>query len=226
MAMNAATAMYRSTCNWCGELDYRWIKSVFFALILVVGVVFAWFFPWGASPPHGMKWNAWQTEPANGQNFQVLTTLLVQNREEVRFWQGILFNISLVFIGGVFGVLSLALKMTTSSESLRWTYTIAIVFLCAFYLIFVKVAEDAIALNHHDLTGIEIALKLAKPGEYIQGQPIYDHSEANQKVGRGEDLIKRLVPFGIFLAVLSVFGVLFLPNPPRDVGQRNDADGK
>lgn len=221
--------------NWWGEIENRSWKAIFFAAILLLGVYYAWFFPWGRWPPYGAAWSDWNTEPTRGANFDVLTSLLVQNREEVRFWQGVLFNVSLVFTAGVFGIVSFALKMRAPRreaeslhtshpnhlEWLRWTYAIAVVFLAAFYLIFVKVAENAIALNHHDLTGIEIALKLAKESEYIQGQAIYDHRKENQKAGKGEHLIKQLAPFGISLTVLSVFAVLFLPVPPQPIGLTN-----
>ena len=200
-------------------------KLLFFALMVICGYCFALIFPWGRWPPYPFDdWPLWHTEPAQGADLDVLKTLLAQNRDEVRFWQGVLFNVSMVFTGGVLGIVSLALKTKALSELLRWVYAIAIVFLCTFYLIFVKVAENAIALNHRDLTGIEIGLKLAKEGAYLQGQPFYDHSEESQKRGKGESLIKQIVPFGILLAVLSAGALLFLPVSSESAGRVNDAD--
>ena len=194
----------------------KWWKPATFGVIVVSAVVFALWLPhWGSWPPYGAgNWVVWKTHAARCSNVQVLTSLLAQNREEVRFWQGILFNVSLGFIGSVLGILSIGLKARVSTDWLRLTYTIAVVFLCAFYVIFVKFAEIAIAVNHHDLIGVQIALKLSKEGAYIQGQPFYDHSEAKQRQG-GERLIKWLMPFGVGLTVLSVSALLFLPIPSQ-----------
>jgi len=210
--------------DWWGGIESRWWKTGSFAFIVALGVYFAFFFGWGRWPPIAelspwskpLSWHAvWETEPAQGADLDVLTALLGQNREEVRFWQGVLFQVSLAYIAGILGIVSLGLKMEAASEWLRWTYAIAIVFLVAFYLIFVKVAENAIALNHKDLTGIEIALKLSKKGAFIDNEIIYDHNKKNQEEGKGERLIQQLVPFGVSLGVLSVFAVLFVPILPQ-----------
>jgi hypothetical protein len=227
VVMNAfntpSNAKLGSIRNWLPKNLNPW-KAVAFSVILAAAAYYALLFPWGEWPPSGLgEWPLWKTEPTKEANVYVLTAILVQNREEVRFWQGVLFNISLAFIGGVLGILSLALKTRVLSDWLRWTYTIAVVFLCAFYLIFVKVAENAIALNHRDLFGVEIALKLSKESEYIQGQAFYDHSEEKQKKQVGERLIKRLVPFGILLGVLTVYALLFLQIPSQQL-DRDDPD--
>jgi hypothetical protein len=202
---------------------------VLFVVILLAAVFVALSFRWGEWPPSGverpfwkMEWPLWKTEPTAEPRVEVLTTLLVQNREEIRFWQGVLFNISLAFIGAVLGILSLALRAMVSPHWLRRTNAIAVVFLCVFYLIFVKVAENAIALNHRDLTGIEIALKLSKESAYIQGQIFYDHGEEKQKKQDGESFIRPLVWASLLLGVLSVSALLFLPIPPQQLGRDNN----
>jgi len=183
-------------------------------LVVTVAAVSCYAFPkWGQWPPsRAFQSHVWKTQPANGADHQVLTTLLTQNREEVRFWQNILFNVSLAFIAGILGIVSLALKVTPLSEGLQCIYAAAVVFLCGLYLTFVSVGESAIALNHHDLTAVEIALNLATKGAYIQEETIYDHSEYNQTKRRGETFVQWLVLGSISLGVLSVGAVLFVPD--------------
>jgi hypothetical protein len=213
MKISAIRSFAKSICNWLKKNRQTLIftaKSLVFIAVLCLGFYYALVFPWGEWQPR-----VWKTQPAKEANPQVLTAILAQNREEVRFWQGLLFNMSLAFIASQLGILSLALKARVVSDWLRWTYALAVVFLCSFYLTFVKVAEEAIALNHSDLTGIEIGLKLSNLGDYIKGERIYDHRTKNQEQRRGEVFIKRLVPFNILLAVFSVGAVLFLPIPFR-----------
>jgi len=189
------------------------------ALVILFFVADYWGrgYPWGKWPPHGTgKRRIWLIEPSKDANHQVLTVLLQQNREEVRAWQEHLFHISLAFILAVLGIVSFALKMKVIDDWLRLAFTVAVVFLCAFYLTFVKVAEEAIALNHRDLTGIEIGLKLAKEGEYIKDQAIYDHSyETQLHKMNGEQFIKTMVPYLVFLGFLAAAALLFLPIPSQ-----------
>src|SRR5947207_3101547 len=107
--MNSANAPAKAMNGSITKRLGKWWKPIAFAVILAAGLYFALIFPWGKWPPAGAgPWPAWETEPTKDANIQVLTTLLAQNRDEVRFWQGVLFNVSLVFIGGVLGILSLA----------------------------------------------------------------------------------------------------------------------
>jgi hypothetical protein len=218
-AMNATNAPLKirgaSISEWLAKDGNCW-KVVATVVIFGAAVICAFVFRWGEWPPNrGIEWRAWKTEPTEQTDHSILNILLAQNREEVRFWQGVLFNVSLVFIAGILGIVSLALKATALSEGLRWIYAIGVVFLCAFYLTFVDVAENAIALNHRDLTAVEIALKLATPGAYIQDEIIYDHTEKNQKTRKGESFVKRLVWGSMSLGLLAVAALFFLPAAPQ-----------
>jgi hypothetical protein len=192
--MNPANAPPNGNLNW-------WSMRLVSVCIIIAGAYYALCFPWGSWPPykdslpwHGaQEWHEWNIDPAKGaeKNVPVLTA-------------------------GILGIVSLTLRTPVLTHGLRWTYAVAIVFLCAFYLIFVKVAENAIALNHRDLTGIQIGLKLSEEGEYIQGERFYDHRDEKQKEGKGEAFLRQLVPFGICLAIAAVLVVFFLPIPPQN----------
>jgi hypothetical protein len=175
---------------------------------------------WG-KPAGFRRW--WENKPTLSLNAadkaNVLTRLLEENREEIRFWQDHLFSISFVFSAAVLGIVAFAVQAKTSTRLLRYVCAVGCFILCIFYLLFVRFADDAISLNDHDLIGIQYALKLSTPGEYLQGNQPESKTIYGEGYPSGHPHIKHLVRLNVLLVIGSVLWLLYTALRGAETGE-------
>ncbi len=133
---------------------------------------------WGHGKAFTKDRPKWQNEPAlkltDEDRLKVLTTLLEQNRQEIRFWQDKLFTISFLFTGLILGIVVFTLKQKPDTAILRRLAAGSCLGLCFFYFLYVEFAEGAISVNDYDLIGIQYGLKLSEEDQYLlKKQRIY-----------------------------------------------------
>jgi hypothetical protein len=166
--------------------------------------------PWGKPAGYVRKRPQWENKPtlqlSMAERANVLTKLLEDNRAEIRFWQDHLFTISFLFSAAVLGIVTFALQTTTNTRLIRYVCAVGCFSLVIFYLLFVRFAEDAISLNDHDLIGIQYALRLSTPGEYLQE----DRVIYVEGYPAGHSHIKHFVRFNVLLVIGSIILLLYL----------------
>jgi hypothetical protein len=183
------------------------------AIVAIIGlyVLVVEYPSWGE--PGGFVRNRpqWENKPTLAlgpvEKANVLIKLLEQNREEIRFWQNHLFTISFLFSAAVLGIVAFALQTTSNTRLIRYVCAAGCFILCIFYLFFVRFADNAISLNDHDMIGIQYALKLSTPGEYLQGKSNVIYAEGYPA---GHSHIKNLVRFNVLLVIGSVILLLYM----------------
>ena len=190
---------------------------------------YANFHRWEVPPDMVTSRQDWPNAPLmqNSDNFNVLTSLLHEDREEIRFYQDKLFTISFLFSAGVLGLAGFWLKLKNDSFWLRVGIAATCLVFCFFYFRFVRFANEAIAVNDDDLIGIQFALGLHQEGRYLTGRPIYLEPERNPKTNRHELLghphFRPLVLFNSWLVVGTVGLLLLLPVQAEDVKCSSDS---
>ncbi len=167
---------------------------------------------WGMKP--------WKNEPVrlDATGTGVMTKLLELDRGEIQYWEEKLFTVSFWVNTAILAIVSFALQKKSLTNMLRWVCAFGCLALCLFYLIFVDFTERAMVANDHDVRGIQYALELSKPDEYLQGQVIYKgecQKEAKETlcedyglIGHGH--IRQLVRFNVLIMASSVFLLLVL----------------
>lgn len=169
--------------------------------------------PWGSATGYVRGRPEWKNQPvinfSDGERAKVLTTLLDQDRAEIRFWQDKLFTISFLFTGLILGVVAFVAKQLPGDVVARRISAAACVILCLFYFTFVDFAEGAIGVNDHDLIGIQFALNLSTKNEYLRGQSIYGDGKPT-----GHPHVRAIIRFNVVLTITAVALLLFAPLPP------------
>jgi hypothetical protein len=169
-----------------------------------------------------MEWHKapWVNAPVDLKpgDREVMIKLLELDRGEIQYWEEKLFTVSFWINTAILAFVSFGLQKMQHSALLRRVCALGCVVLCTFYLIFVNFAEQAMVANDHDLRGIQYALKLSTPSQYLKGQVIYE--EPKTKYGLiGHGHIKSLVRFNVLIVIFSVILlVVWLPlkNEQRD----------
>src|SRR6266480_4141219 len=94
----------------------------------------------------------------NEQRIEILLALLQTNRQEIREWQKSLFDASLWFNGGILAITAFVHNLSKPDHVLTSLVSLGIGCFCAFYLIFSRVARNAVELSGEDLLKIQRAL--------------------------------------------------------------------
>lgn len=135
---------------------------------------------------------------------EVLIKLFEQNREEIRFWQAHLFTVSLGFDTVILAIVALGLRIRQFTDMHRCVFIGGCLFLCVSYLFFLRFVDGAIAVNDHDLIGIQFGLRLSEQGRYLEGQAIYKEGPSP-----GQSHIWKLALFNLGLVISSVVVLAF-----------------
>lgn len=215
--------------------NWWWFRPIFLIVLLAAGIVatekqilpgkHAWGC-WKRTPPpkelHAQP-GKWDNQPAlkemsPSDRANVLMKLLEQNREEVRFVQGLLFTTSFWFTVGIFGIVSFNLGIKGYHPFMRGASVAGCLLLCGFYFVFADFAEGAMVTSHDDMVGMQYGLELSKPNSYLlNDQVIYHAGDFGS-----ESHIKALVQFYVLLVFVAVAVLLYLPGLPKD---EKTADG-
>ncbi|HWB08763.1 MAG TPA: hypothetical protein VG826_06050 [Pirellulales bacterium] len=159
----------------------------------------------------------WANRPVklDHDRIDVVTKLIAEDRQEIRFYQDKLFTISFFFTAGVLGIAGFWLKLENDNVWLRLGLAALCLVFCGYYFRFVRFANEAIAINDHDLIGLQFAVGLAQPGEYLEERAIYPEPAQDPETGRhrltGHPHFRPLVMFNSWLVAGAVFLFLFLP---------------
>ena len=183
----------------------------------------------GAAPDgltSGAHFNRWKTGSAlkggtnDGDKVKVLTTLLEQDRAEIKFWQERLFAVSFLFSGSVLAIVWYTLTRKPDTRALRSVSAGGSLVLCVFYIWFVDFAQNAIVPNDYDLIGIQFALKLNEKGEYLQEQAIYkwEREGFGPEDLQGHPHFRGLVQLNVLLTIAAVLVLVLIPQVAAPTG--------